>query len=270
MRYAILVLATGLGSTAFAETGAAPAAPPAAAAAASTTSKAAPGPLRTAEARSGVDYGIDLRIRSVHVPTTILEWFLTRGSGEGNLGLGVDFVRRSGNSELQLGFEYERINLGEGVLIGPGESVPADFADYVLGPDSAPEKFGWFTVEFTFLHHTPLHRYVALRYGAGLGIGFLTGGLYRWDVDCAASATNANPEPGCVPGDQIASGTGRTAADGTGAPQASPAKYDLPPVFPVVNAIVGLQVRPTPKAVVNLEVGIRTLPFLGMSAGYFF
>lgn len=274
MRLAILVLATGLGSRALADNGAAGPArtAPASAEPARTSAEpdSTPAAGTTPEPRSEVSYGVDLRIRSVHIPTTVLEWFITRGNGAGNLGLGIDLVRRSGNNELQLGFEYERINLGEGVLIGPGMRVPADFADYVLSPENAPEKFGWFTIEFTFLHHTPLHRYVALRYGAGLGIGIFTGGVYRWDVECAASATNASPEPGCVPGDHIAGGTGRTASDATGAPQSEPVKYDLPPVFPVVNAIAGLQIRPTPQAVINLEFGLRTLPFFGMSAGYFF
>ena len=31
-----------------------------------------------------------------------------------------------------------------------------------------------------------------------------------------------------------------------------------------------LQIKPTPKAVINIEAGIRTLPFFGFSAGYFF
>lgn len=274
MRLAILVLVTGLSGSAFAEGGSATSgAAPSSPAQPAQQPPAEPAPAATGTAdhvKTAVEYGVDLRIRSVHLPTTMLEWFLTRGNGAGNLGLGIDFVRRRGNNELQLGVEYERINLGEGVIIGPGMQVPADFADYVLGPDSAPEKFGWFTVEFTFLHHTPLTKYLALRYGAGLGIGVITGGIYRWDVDCATTSTNASPEPGCVPGDQIPGGTGRTASDETGASQTAPVKYDLPPVFPVVNLIGGVQIKPAAKAVINVEFGFRTLPFFGMSAGYFF
>jgi preprotein translocase subunit SecA len=36
-----------------------------------------------------------------------------------------------------------------------------------------------------------------------------------------------------------------------------------------INAILGLQIRPTPKAVINIEGGIRTVPFIGLSVGYF-
>jgi len=46
--------------------------------------------------------------------------------------------------------------------------------------------------------------------------------------------------------------------------------YDLPPVFPVVNAILGLQIKPTEHMTINVEGGIRTLPFLGVSSSIFF
>jgi len=41
-------------------------------------------------------------------------------------------------------------------------------------------------------------------------------------------------------------------------------------VFPVVNAIVGLQLKPTDHTTINLEGGIRTLPFVGVSSSFFF
>ena len=48
-------------------------------------------------------------------------------------------------------------------------------------------------------------------------------------------------------------------------------KYDLgTPVFPVVNAVIGLQLKPTDHTTINLEGGIRTLPFVGVSSSFFF
>ncbi len=229
---------------------------------------ASPTSLETAAPK--VEYGLDLRIRQVFVPDAILGLFLDRtGGGASNTGFGVDFLRRRGNLELQLGFEIEKIQPGEGVWINKGDNVsgsPGDQADYVLGADDAGKSLGWFTVEFTFLNHASINKYVAVRYGGGAGIGFITGGLQKYDVMCAPGATNDNPEPGCVP-------VGVTSPDGnqgTATSITGPADYDLPPVFPVVNAIIGLQIRPTPKAVINLETGIRTLPFVGLSAGYYF
>ena len=207
-----------------------------------------------------LEYGADVRLRRVFVPGWILGAFVDKHSGGfSNNGVGVDLVRRRGNLELQLGFEFEHTQPNEGVWINSGDNVAAgDEADYIIGPEHSGENLGWFTFEFTFLNHAPINKYVAVRYGGGAGLGILTGKLQKYDVPCSG-ATNDNPEPGCVP----------TAQGGTGAGSA-PNDYDLPPVFPVVNAIIGVQIRPTPKAVVNIETGIRTIPFIGMSAGYFF
>lgn len=215
------------------------------------------------ESAPAAEYGVGLRIRQVFVPQGLLELFVDRSAGgASNTGIGVDLVRRRGNTELQLGFEYENIEVGEGVWIASGDNVAAgDEADYILSAERAGESLSWFTLEFTFLNHAPITEKVAFRYGGGAGIGFVLGSLQKYDVLCVG-ATNDNPEPGCRP-TQVNSGSGID-ADG------APADYDLPPVFPVVNAIIGLQIRPVKKAVINIETGIRTLPFIGVSGGYFF
>lgn len=221
----------------------------------------APGTTDTAEPK--VEYGIDLRLRQVFVPSGLLNLFVERNAGgASNTGFGVDLVRRRGNLELQLGLEYEKIEVGEGVWIASGDNVAAgDEADYLLSAERAGESLSWFTIEFTFLNHAPITDKLAFRYGGGAGLGIVMGSLQKYDVACVG-ATNTTVEPGCRPA-QVNGGAGID-ADG------APADYDLPPVFPVVNAIIGLQIRPTPKAVINIETGIRTLPFVGVSAGYFF
>lgn len=211
-----------------------------------------------------VEYGVGIRLRNVRIPQAELELFVDRAAGgASNVGFGVDLIRRRGNIELQLGFEYERVTVGEGVWIKSGDNVAAgDQADFILEPDHAPdnEKLGWFTVEFTFLNHAPITKNISIRYGGGAGLGIVMGKLYRYDVTCNG-ATNASPEPGCVPSQSPFNGSGTA----TG-----PLKYDLPPVFPVVNAIVGVQFKPMEKLTVNVEGGIRTLVFFGASAAYFF
>jgi len=229
----------------------------------SSTTPAPPEPATTAEATNDVEYGVGLRLRNVRIPQGELELFMeVSPGGTSNVGFGVDLTRRRGNVELQLGFEFEHITPTEGVYIESGKDVAAgEEADYILGPDRADSSLGWFTVEFTFLNHSKIAKNLFLRYGGGAGLGIITGELKRIDVACNG-ATNDNPEPGCVP--PSFGGTATPTAGGT------PVKYDLPPVFPVVNAIIGLQYRPMPKATVNFEMGIRTLLFLGLSGSYFF
>jgi hypothetical protein len=224
-----------------------------------TDPAAAPTPV---EGKPETEWGADIRLRKVFVPGWMLDLFVERHSGGiSNNGIGLDLVRRRGNLELQLGFEFEHVQPNEGVWINSGDNVAAgDEADYIIGPDRAGADLGWFTLEFTFLNHAPINKYLAVRYGGGAGLGIVTGKLQKYDVPCSGGATNENPTPGCVP----MGINGGTANAGT------PNDYDLPPVFPVVNAILGLQIRPVEKAVINIEAGIRTLPFLGISAGYFY
>lgn len=219
-------------------------------------------PETMALAEPKLEYGVDLRLRRVYVPNWMIGLFTERSAGgAANTGIGVDLVRRRGNLELQLGFEFEHTQPGEGVYINSGDNVAqGDEADYIISADHAGKNLGWATIEFTFLNHAPIGKYLAVRYGGGAGLGIITGELQHYDVICNG-ATNDNPEPGCVPPTSPFNGSGTA----TG-----PVAYDFPPVFPVVNAIIGLQIRPTPKAVINIETGIRTIPFFGMSAGYFF
>ena len=225
-------------------------------------------PAAAAPEIAEVEYGVGVRLRSVWVPKPILELFVTRAAGGAqNYGIGVDLSRRRGTTELQLGFEYEHVNVGQGVWINNGDNVAmGDEADYVLGPDATTgsgKQFGWFTLEFSFLNHAEITPWMSFRYGAGLGIGVLIGEIDHYNIICAAGATNAAPEPGCV-----APRFGGTGMYSEG--QATLVKYDLPPVFPVVNAILGLQFKPMDKVTINLEGGIRTLPFVGVSSSVFF
>src|SRR6185295_8443243 len=71
-------------------------------------------PQAAAPDTTEVEYGVGVRLRSVWVPKALLELFVERSAGGAhNYGFGVDLSRRRGTTELQLGFEYERINVGQ-------------------------------------------------------------------------------------------------------------------------------------------------------------
>jgi hypothetical protein len=227
------------------------------------------GDVAGATAEKPVEYGVGVRLRNVRLPKAEVELFVERAGDNGGstLGLGVDLIRRRGNVELQLGFEYEKLEAGKGVWIESGKNVAnGDAADFIPRNQNS---LGWFTIEFTFLNHAPITKNLSIRYGGGAGLGIVTGKLQHFNINCAAGATNANPEPGCTPPTVVApngqQGQGQF-EEGT----ETLVDYNLPPVFPVVNAILGLQFKPTDKMTVNVEGGIRTFLFFGASAAYFF
>lgn len=218
-----------------------------------------------------VHYGFDIRLRETFVPSGLLGLFLDHvPGGVANTGVGLDLVRKRGDLELQLGFEYEKItpaagvyvNKGDGPNIAPTASSQAA-VDYIL-PNS---NLGWFTIEFTFLNHAPITKWLAFRYGGGVGLGIITGSVPRYKVFCGAGASLSNLSPACTPPE--VSSDGKATLDTADLPN-QPQSEDVPPVFPVVNAIIGFQLRPIDKLVINLEGGIRTMPFIGTSIGYFF
>jgi hypothetical protein len=45
---------------------------------------------------------------------------------------------------------------------------------------------------------------------------------------------------------------------------------DVPPVFPVINVLGGAQLRPMPQLLINVEIGIRTAPYMGIGTQYLF
>jgi hypothetical protein len=218
-----------------------------------------------------IHYGVDIRLRSMHVPTGLLNLFITRAAdGASNFGYGIDVIRRHGNLELAIGLEHEQITVGQGVWINSGDTVPQDDPDYVVvGKDAQDGGLGWTTIDFTFVNHLVINKYVSFRYGAGAGIGIINGALDHYNVRCAAGATNANPEPACTP--QILGGQAQiTDPNGNIISTNTQYKYSIPPVFPVIDAIVGFQFHPIDKMLVDLELGLHTLPYIGANIGYMF
>jgi hypothetical protein len=242
----------------------------------SGSGSAATPPATTTEPSTGGDagadkvhYGIDVRLREVFIPQGLIELFLDHvPGGVQSTGYGFDLVRKRGNLELQLGFEYEKLTPTAGVYIDKGDSpniAPSASnqaaVDYIL-PGS---KFAWYTIEFTFLNHAPITKWLAFRYGGGIGLGILTGSIPRYKVYCGAGASSPDNLGPCTP---MPLG-GAATLDTADLPN-QPNPESTPPVFPVVNAILGFQIRPIDKVVINLEGGIRSLPFIGVSLGYFF
>lgn len=192
------------------------------------------------------ELGVGLRLRNVRIPNGLLELFVERAAGgASHIGIGAEFVRHKENFEIVVGIEYDSLAAEDGVWVDKGDMIPQDDADRVEFQD-----FGWITIDASFIWHTPVHDKVALRYGAGVGLGFIRGEVLRTDQVCSTSDPNdcENQQGGQV----------RVPED------------DIPPVFPVINLLVGAQIRPVANIAINLEAGIRTVPYLGTTITYFF
>jgi hypothetical protein len=192
-------------------------------------------------------FGVGLRLREVFIPKSLIELFVERAAdGGAHLGFGLEVVRRKGNFEISLGVEYESLAAGDGVWIDKGDSIPADDPDLVEFDD-----FGWIGADVSFIWQQELAKMVAFRYGAGIGLGVILGDVLRTDYVCTTDDVNScSTDPNAV--------NSRTPEDG------------VPPVFPIINFLVGFQIRPTDNIAINIEGGLRTMPFLGTTMSYYF
>ena len=197
--------------------------------------------------------GLGLRLRQVHVLDQMLELFVGEApGGAAHIGFGAEFIRQRGNFALSLGVEYEKLEAKEGLWLEKGDSIPQDEPDKIEFED-----FGWVGVDINFTWNADLTSMFSLRYGAGLGVGLVLGNALRTDFRCATT--------------ELVEGDGQC----TNSPMPEgPDRRDveeIPPVFPIINMIIGAQFRPTDNIAINVEGGLRTLfPFAGGSVAYLF
>ena len=207
-------------------------------------------PVVPAEESKGdkTQIGLGLRLRNVRIPKGLIEIFVERApSGTSNIGFGAELSRRKGQFEVSLGLEYDQISMENGLWVDKGDTIPADEPDFVEF-----DGFSWVTAELSFMYHTPIIPQLSVRYGGGAGIGVFMGEILRTDYQCtSANLDSCNPRTNPPP-------------------ENDHSPYDLPPVMIVINAIIGVQIKPTDEIFINVEGGLRTIPFFGMTAGYYF
>jgi hypothetical protein len=209
-------------------------------------------PVAPVEAEASEDpnkphVGVGIRLRYVTLPKGLIELFVEHAAaGAAHPGFGVEVQRRKGNFEVQFGVEYESLNIKDGVWIDKGDSIPMDEPDYVEF-----DGFGWVGADVNFIYHTPIIDQLSLRYGAGLGLGVMLGHIYRTDYVCTTDNIDSCNE-------KVGGENKHAEEDG------------VPPVFPMINFLLGVQIKPVDHVFVNIEGGIRTIPFFGTTAGYVF
>jgi hypothetical protein len=194
--------------------------------------------------------GVGLRVRQMFVPQGLVEIFVDHASGgSSQTGLGLEISRRKGDFEVQFGLEWDNIYIKPGYWIDKGDTIPQDEPDYVEFDKKGYLSwgtFGWLSAEVSFLNHTEIAKQFSIRYGGGAGIAVNKGHVQKTDSACTSSDIDSCSEYG------------------------QREAYNIPPVMLVVNAIIGVQVRPIPEMYINIEGGLRTFPFAGLSAGGFF
>lgn len=191
-----------------------------------------------------VEWGIGAHVRQLHASRWVLErfWEDVPGGAKEN-GIALDFTRRAQQMEFVFSFGFDELDALDGNYLELGEDP--------LEPGTVAHldfrKLGQITIEGTIVGRAKLHKVLSIRYGAGLGVGIITGEVIQTDQLC----TSDRIQEDCT-------------ADPDGEKQNEPA--DIWPVAPVVNILVGMELRIVKPIAVFVDAGIHTVPFVSAGA----
>ncbi len=191
-----------------------------------------------------IRWGMGAKVRRWYAPPLLQQLFVEDSPGlASNDGAGLDFARRTGNVEVAFGFGFDRLDGRDGYYVEKGgdPTVPGN-VDYVTFHD-----LQWFTAEVTVASHARIHKFLEFRYGAGLGLGLVRGEMRKTDSLCTSDrlAQDCMPDPAGVEVDQPA---------------------DIPPVLPVVNVLLGMQLVPFDFLHLHVDIGFHSVPYVGAGA----
>jgi hypothetical protein len=222
-----------------------------------------------------VSYGVGARLRWVSVPAWMLNLFTKKNVPLSSWAAAAEFFRRKGEFDFIVSVGFQSLSPGDGNWLGRGHDASID-TDYVQF-----NGLGFWGVDASFVWHTYFNDWVGLHYGAGLGLGIVTGQMLRTSNGSGCTEANAGDVTKCHPvGIQCMAGTGcdsnAIGALGPGPDDpANPHRFvdpNVPPVLPIVNVLVGVDFRlPHVRGwEAKIEGGFYDAFFLGGGVGYTF
>jgi len=225
-----------------------------------------------------VSYGVGARLRWVSVPKWMLNLFTKKNMALSSWAAAAEFFRRKGEFDFIVSVGYQSLSPDDGNWLGRGHDASVD-TDYVQF-----NGLGFWGVDAAFVWHTYFNDWFGLHYGAGLGLGIVTGQMLRTSNNPAiCNEGNAGDPTKCFPKGIAPCPGGGTSCYGTEIGALGPGPDDpnnphrfadsnIPPVLPIVNVLVGVDFRlPHVRGwEAKIEGGFYDAFFLGGGVGYTF
>lgn len=189
-------------------------------------------------------YGIGVRFRGIFVPKSAFERFAeVAPSGMSQPEFGFEVIRRKGNFETTYAVSWASLSMDDGIWLDDLDHNPSLVTF---------DNFSWITFDVNAVWKHPFSPTWALRYGLGIGLGIIRGDILETDYDCPGNRYELDA---CMQ---------QPNADDVRRP------IDLPPVVPIMTGLVGIQYAPSEHVAFNLEGGLQTIFFVGVSVAIFF
>jgi hypothetical protein len=224
---------------------------------------------------SNVSYGVAARLRWVSVPAWMLNLFTKKNVPLSSYATALELFRRKGEFDFIVSIGYQNMSPPDGNWLARGHDASID-TDYVQFKGLA-----MWAVDASFVWHTFFNDWFGMHYGAGIGLGIVTGQMMRTS-NYGCTEANAGDFTVCKPMNITCTAAGCPDAalqriQGT-ADQDSPTTPrrfvdgNVPPALPIVNVLVGIDFR-LPRVrgwEAKIEGGFYDAFFLGGGVGYTF
>jgi hypothetical protein len=221
-----------------------------------------------------VSYGLALRGRWVTVPSWMLGLFTKRNVPLSSYATAIEGFRRKGNFDFMVALGYQNMSPPDGNWLGSGHAAAVD-TDYVQFKNLAIV-----TIDAAFVWHKMFTDWIGMHYGAGLGVGIVTGEILRTS-NSGCTEANAGDVSQCHPlgvtcqngvcSEQQLQATQNGQPDSPGTPHRF-SDGNVPPAIPIINVVLGIDFRlPNVRGwEARIEGGFYDAFFLGGGVGYTF
>ena len=209
--------------------------------------------------------GVNFRGRWMSVPDSVMDiWFFNGSDFDGThperpsisaYSIGLEYVITQGTANGIFYVDWMRSLMGEGYWDDVEDPPNPNDGDYVK-----PVGLGMVALGANYGFGIPLNPgnpdfEAAIMIGGGLGIGFMTGELQKWDAHQDASGVVYNAYEWY------------NHPDGTPEPDGT---TRIPGVLPLVDINMGMRFTIAQQATVRLEGGLHDMLYLGGSVGVMF
>lgn len=222
---------------------------------------------------------LGVRARYLFVTKAMLGLYFDANTGTqmNSWSVGMEYVyRKPGKSyDIVTSLDFSMLNVDDGNYLGAGHDPSLD-THYTQFRD-----LSFISADVSIIGFHKFARWFELRYGGGLGIGYVPGDVLITTNGPQCNAANAKDPTQCYP---VSTGpiVGKPTAAQEGALQGSmngqtdtnttPHRHpgDKPPVMGVVNLVVGFRFYPTEHLGITVDIGFRDAMFTGLNLHYLF
>jgi hypothetical protein len=243
-------------------------------------------PFAKREPSTKLELGV--RARYIFVTKLMLQPFLQDNTGTqlNSYSVGMELVyRKSEDFDIVTSIDFSWLAVDDGNYLGSGHDPAAD-THYLQF-----RNLSFLSADVSLIGHHKFLPWLEIRYGGGLGVGWVAGDVLETNNGGQCNAMNAPDTTQCYPrGTQAGTiNTGpivgkptpaqeqqlqsSTAPDNGTDTSDTPHRHvtnSKPPAMAVVNLLVGVRFYPIPKMAITWEIGFRDAMFTGLGVHYRF